>query len=257
MSFLDNDDTTSKFLFVVMLIIGFIVVLNAMIAIISYLFSSDNTYIIKGIVPGNVPIYIPQEAGAPGSIPIERANNKDGIVFTWSVWLNITDIDVNKNQYKHIFHKGEQNIDSDTGINTPNNSPGLYLSPNRNELVVMMNTYQTINEEIRIPNIPMNKWVNVIIRVMNTDLDVYINGSLAKRHVLTSVPKQNYGGIYIASNGGFSGSLSDLRYYSDALSPGEIISLSNKGPNLVINKKSTTLYSTPPYLSDQWYTNNV
>jgi hypothetical protein len=92
---------------------------------------------------------------------------------------------------------------------------------------------------------------------MNTDLDVYINGSLAKRHVLTSVPKQNYGGIYIASNGGFSGSLSDLRYYSDALSPGEIISLSNKGPNLVINKKSTTLYSTPPYLSDQWYTNNV
>jgi hypothetical protein len=92
---------------------------------------------------------------------------------------------------------------------------------------------------------------------MDTNLDVYINGSLAKRHVLTGVPKQNYGDIYIASNGGFAGNLSDLKYYSDALSPGEIITLSNKGPNLVINKHSTYLYTNPPYLSLQWYTNNV
>jgi hypothetical protein len=257
MSFLDGDDTISKFLFVVMLLIAFIISLNLIITLISYLFSPDNKYIIKGIVPGNVPIHISQEAGAPGAIPIERSKNKEGIVFSWSVWLNITDIDVYKNQYKHIFHKGEQNINSDTGINTPNNSPGLYLSPNTNELIVIMNTYNTINEEIRIPNMPMNKWVNVIIRVMNTDLDVYINGSLAKRHVLSSVPKQNYGDIYIASNGGFTGSLSDLKYYSEALSPGEIISLSNRGPNLTINKKSTALYSNPPYLSVQWYTNNA
>lgn len=257
MSFLTNDDITSKFVFVIMLIIGFIIAINLIIMLISYLFTPDNKYIIKGIVPGNVPIYIPQESGAPGSIPIDRSENKEGIVFTWSVWLNITDIDVNKNQYKHIFHKGEQNINSDTGINTPNNSPGMYLSPNTNELIVIMNTYKTINEEIRIPNIPMNKWINVIIRVMNTDLDVYINGSLAKRHVLSSVPKQNYGGIYIASNGGFSGNLSDLKYYNSSLSPGEIISISNGGPNLTINKKSTDLYSNPPYLSLQWYTNNV
>jgi len=255
MSFLDADDPLSKFLFIMMLLIGFIIVVNIGITITSYLLNNDNPYVIKGMVPGNVPIYIPQDSSA-NSIPIPRANNQ-GLVFTWSVWINVNDIDVNKNQYKHIFHKGEQNIDQSTGLNTPNNAPGLYMSPSTNELIVLMNTYQVINEEIRIPNIPMNKWINVVIRVMNKNLDVYINGSLAKRHVLMSVPKQNYGGVYVASNGGFAGNLSDLRYYSEALSPGKIVALTEKGPNLNINGNSAALYANPPYLSMQWYTDNI
>ena len=76
MSLLDGDDPISKFLFIVMLLIAFIIALNLIITLISYLFSPDNKYIIKGIVPGNVPIHISQEAGAPGAIPIERSKNK-------------------------------------------------------------------------------------------------------------------------------------------------------------------------------------
>jgi hypothetical protein len=134
----------------------------------------------------------------------------------------------------------------------------MYISPNTNELVVIMNTYAVINEEIKIPNFPMNKWVHVVIRVMkNNDLDVYINGALAKRHVLSSVPKQNYGNVYIASNGGFTGNLSNLRYFKYAVQPGELLSITNAGPNLTVNSKSVALKSMPPYLSMQWYTDNV
>mgnify|MGYP000444849738 CR=1 FL=1 len=32
------------------------------------------------------------------------------------------------NRYKHIFHKGNDRVDSD-GIVYPNNAPGLYISP--------------------------------------------------------------------------------------------------------------------------------
>jgi hypothetical protein len=118
-----------------------------------------------------------------------------------------------------------------------------------------MNTFTVINEEVKIPNFPMNKWVHVVIRDTNNALDVYVNGALAKRHILTSVPKQNYGNVYVASNGGFAGNLSDLRYFNYALPPGEILGITNKGPNLKANKSNVTLGSVPPYLSFQWYTN--
>ena len=42
-------------------------------------------------------------------------------------------------------------------------------------LVIMMNTFTVIDEEIRVPDIPLNKWVNVMLRCQNTKLDVYIN----------------------------------------------------------------------------------
>jgi hypothetical protein len=209
------------------------------------------------MVPGNTPIVISQDPATIGAIPLTRSDNKDGIEFSWSVWLNITDVESTSNQYKHVFNKGELNIDSDSGLNTPNNAPGLYISPNTNEIVVIMNTFQVINEEIKIPNFPMNKWVHVVIRVMNNALDVYVNGALAKRHILSSVPKQNYGDVYVASNGGFSGNLSNLRYFNYALQPGDIIGITDNGPNISASKSSTTTGSTakPPYLSFQWYVN--
>jgi hypothetical protein len=54
-----------------------------------------------------------------------------------------------------------------------------------------MNTFNVINEEITIPDVPLNKWVNVIIRCQNTTLDVYINGTITRSVELTGVPKQN------------------------------------------------------------------
>jgi hypothetical protein len=138
-------------------------------------------------------------------------------------------------------------------MNFPNNAPGLYLSPTTNELIVVMNTFTTINEEVKIPNIPLNKWLHLVIRVENNNLDVYVNGSLAKRHVLSGVPKQNYGNVNVALNGGFQGYISDLRYFSHGLHPGEIVSIVNAGPNLTPASNQIANMGTPPYLSLQWY----
>jgi hypothetical protein len=256
MSFLENDDPFSKFLFIILLLLGFIVIMNLSMKLITALLNTSSPILVKGMVPGNVPIVIQQDPSISGSIPVERSDNKDGIEFSWSVWINITDVGTN-GQYQHIFNKGEQHIDSSSGLNFPNNSPGLYIAPNKNELVVIMNTYAVINEEIRIPNFPMNKWANVIIRVMNNDLDVYVNGALSKRHILASVPKQNYGNVYVAANGGFTGNLSNLQYFRYGIQPGEILSIANKGPNLTVNSNTTALNSVPPYLALQWYTDNV
>lgn len=246
-----------KFLFILGVFIACIIIIQVFIKLVPLLFSTSSPFLVKGLLPGNYPITISQDPDTQGSVPLTRSDNKDGIEFTWSVWVNLTDVQSTSNQYKHIFNKGEQNIDVDTGMNTPNNAPGLYISPNTNELVVVMNTFHVINEEVKIPNFPMNKWAHVVIRIMNNALDIYVNGALSKRHILSSVPKQNYGDVYVAANGGFSGNLSNLRYYNYALHPGDILGITDKGPNLTVSKLSQTTgkQATPPYLSFQWYIN--
>jgi len=246
-----------KFLFILGVFIACVIIIQVFIKVIPVLFSTNSPYLVKGLLPGNTPIVIHQDPDLEGAVQVSRSDNEEGIEFSWAIWLNITDVESSSNQYKHIFNKGEQNIDVDTGINTPNNAPGLYISPNTNELVVIMNTYQVINEEVKIPNFPMNKWAHVVIRVMHNALDVYVNGALSKRHILSSVPKQNNGDVYIASNGGFSGNISNLRYYNYALHPGDILGITNKGPNLTVSKLSSTTgkQAEPPYLSFKWYVN--
>jgi hypothetical protein len=253
---MDQDTPLQKFIVIISALIVFTIGMMIGINIIGYFVGpSANPYVVKGLIPGNTPLIISQDPNVKGSIPIERADNQEyGLEFSWAVWLNISDLG-KTGEYQHIFHKGDNNIQTDgehIGMNFPNNAPGLYLSPNSNELVVVMNTFTTINEEIKISNIPLNKWLHVVIRIENNNLDVYINGSLAKRHVLANVPKQNYGNVNVALNGGFQGFISDLRYFSHALQPGEIVSIVNAGPNLTVAKNQNNM-GTPPYLSLQWY----
>jgi hypothetical protein len=254
---MDEDTPLQKFIVIISALIFFTIVMMIGMNVLGYFLGpSANPYVVQGLLPGNVPLIIHQDPSMKDSVPIERANNQEyGLEFSWAIWLNITDLG-KTGEYQHIFHKGDNNIQTEgdnIGMNFPNNAPGLYLSPNSNELVVVMNTFTTINEEIKIPNIPMNKWLHVVIRIENNNLDVYINGTLAKRHVLANVPKQNYGNVNVGLNGGFQGYISDLRYFSHALQPGEIIAIVDNGPNLTVNKNSNVVTSTPPYLSLQWY----
>jgi len=255
-----DDTPLQKFIIIILALIVFTICLMIGINFVGYFMGpSSSPFLVQGLIPGNVPLVIKQDPSLTGSIPVQRSNNEShGIEFSWSIWLNISDLG-KTNQYQHIFHKGDNNIQTDgdnIGMNFPNNAPGLYISPNTNELLVIMNTFTTINEEVRIPNIPLNKWMHVLIRVESNKLDVYINGSLAKRHVLGNVAKQNYGNVNVAMNGGFQGYISDLRYYNSALMPGDIIGIVDNGPNLSINKNSSIVTSTPPYLSLQWYVQN-
>ena len=167
------------------------------------------------------------------------------------MWVFIDDTP--SSQYRHIFSKGNANVVPETGLNFPNNAPGLYIEPNTNALKVIMNTYNNINEEVTIRDIPLNKWVNVIIRCKNTTLDIYINGTITKSLQLTGVPKQNYGDVYVAMNGGFSGYISNLWYYDYALGTTAIYNLAKHGPNTKMTGSSAMELKNPNYLSVRWF----
>ena len=69
---------------------------------------------------------------------------------------------------------------------------------------------------------------------------------------MSGVPKQNYGDVYVAMNGGFSGYMSDLRYFNYGLGTTEIQRIVAAGPDLKMTGNTLT-ESVPKYLSLRWF----
>jgi hypothetical protein len=82
---------------------------------------------------------------------------------------------------------------------------------------------------------------------------VYINGTITKSHILHGVPKQNYGDVFIAPNGGFSGNISNLKYYNYAVGTTEISKIMNKGPNTKFIGSDSLNIKNNNYLSLRWF----
>lgn len=257
--FLNSNSAIAQVAFLLLVLFIFVILLRLGISLLGYVFSPTGTpKLINGMVDAKQLIVIPQDPSSQGSVTISRSvNANDGIEFTWSVWVYIDDLTYNTGQYRCVFYKGNdyaKNPNSEShGLNFPNNAPGLYIAPNTNNLVIMMNTFNVINEEITVNDIPINKWVNVIIRCENTTLDVYINGTIIKSHNLHGVPKQNYGDVYVAPNGGFSGYISNLWYYNYALGVSEISKISLNGPNTNMKGSNGINFKNNNYLSLRWF----
>ena len=153
---------------------------------------------------------IHQNPSTNGSKPVIRSvNEREGLEFTWSVWLFIDDLAKPggkwgnsriSGQRKHIFNKGSQQNFGDKrnfdGINVsdmmfPNNAPGLYIHETKNAFVIVMNTFNNVIEEVEVDNIPLNKWILVNMRNRGKYMDRFSNGTIVNRHTFRSVPKQN------------------------------------------------------------------
>ena len=262
-SFLDSNSYVAKAAFLILVVIIFVYVLRLSIGLVAWFFSPNSSpYLVNGLIDGNVGnLVIPQNPSESNAVPIIRSVNDDvGIGATWSVWLFIKQNNLPAPQnLRHVFNKGSATPNKDgSGVMFPNNGPGLYLnyddsSTNSMSLKVVMSTFDDPNTSITVGNIPVNKWFNVIIRVENTVLDVFINGDLAQRLPLNSVPFQNYGDVNVAINGGFNGNLSSLRYFNTALGTRAIQNIISDGPNLTVLGSSGGAPSTMDYLSMRWF----
>jgi hypothetical protein len=270
--FLNSNGIIAKFVFLILVVIVFLFSINLGIYILGYFLQPpNNPYIVNGMIQGTNFMTIPRDPKKPSSVVIKHSNNqKGGMEFTWSIWLNLQNNTNVKNQYSHIFSVGNGTFDSQTGLASVENGPGLYLanvdsSGNQVQMAnlhVVMDTMPdgiSFSNSADITNCPYNKWFNVMLRMKNTILDVYVNGVITSRLNFTNVPKQNYGDVLVCANGGFLGSLSNLRYYDYALNVFEISSAVYWGPNLSAPKvnQSTTTKNGYNYLSNSWYASKL
>ena len=256
--FLESNSMVAKISFLLLIIVLFVILLKISINIIFWYMNPDNSIVLlNGMSDASQMFTFTQDPNIDGSLTIQKSNNQtNGIEFTWSIWIFIKDTPP-INTYQHIFHKGNYYFETN-GLNQPNNAPGLYITPDLNNtksksLTLIMNTYDVINQEIVVPDIPLNKWVNIIVRCQNTTLDVYVNGTIARSITLRGVPKQNYGNVFVAMNGGFDGYISNLWYYNYALGTAQILGLVNKGPNTKMIGEGGMNLKKSDYLSLRWF----
>ena len=262
-SFLDTNTMITKVVFILFLLIVFVLLLKLGMYGITYLFNPKKSpIVIDGMMPTlkEKEFYVNPNHFEPK--PILRSINEDqGMEFTWSTWFWINDLIYDDDtHYKKIFSKGTSVDDSSNESMLLMNSPGLYLGKSTNDLRIILNTFDGVKgsteptfEEIIIDNIPIQKWVNVIIRIQNTTVDVYVNGTLMKRRTMSKVPKQNYGNVHVGDNKyGMNGYISSLRYFDHAIGVGRIQEILEKGPNLTMvgDEYQNT---QPPYLALRWY----
>ena len=279
--FLQSNSIIAKFAFIILVLIGFMFLLNLGIRLISYFIQPNNSpYLVVGTISGSEGGgVIKQNPKDKKSVLIKRSvNQTKGIEFTWSTWLYIEGLPSESSiptteKYNHIFNKGDNSTVNSNGIFL-NNAPGLYLKRDdtdntRGILRVYMDTVvssnsvndtRDTNTYVDVQNVPLKKWFNVIVRLENKILDVYVNGTISNRLVLNNVPKQNYYDVNVCQNGGFSGKLSNLRYFNYALTVFDINTIVLGGPNLkpgaFSSDGNTITDPTSSYLSTAWYSSN-
>ena len=146
-------------------------------------------------------------------------------------WLYIKDSTTDTTGTRHIFNKGNNTKNNDTdGDYMDTNGPGLYLHVRDIEadkykivdLEVLIDNFEVradgTTNTISVPDLPLNKWVSVIIRAEHKTIDVFINGILVRREIFSDIIKQNYGDIYVSQavgtdeRVGFDGKISNLWY---------------------------------------------
>jgi hypothetical protein len=212
--------------------------------------------IVAGIVVAAVYWFLKTKESNAGSIPIigktvdatqsitssgtilPSMNQKEGMTFSYTAWMVFEDFTYRMGTQKVIFTKGAQDLSS--------MCPGVFLDSNTNTILVKIDTFGA-QEVIPIPNIPAKKWVHFGLVVDQDSVDVYINGTLHTHHTLSQLPRQNPGPVHIGLNGGFKGSIADLKYYAYFLTPEQI-----KGTMTSVPQKNVEEPAAPPYSNVVW-----
>jgi len=202
----------------------------------------------------------PNQQGAMTIYP--SVNAPTGMEFSYSCFLliNKTTFQGTQPGLRHVFHKGSP-------VYKPLMCPGVFVKNNENTLVVHMNEANSWNTNCEIPNIPVGKFFHLAIIVRNMNVDIYINGNVAHRMALSSVPKQNFGDLYVFKTEAYSdaayagdepfivlgaatGLISVLQYAGYALNYEQIDRLVRAGPS---TKLVSATQNLPPYLADDWW----
>ena len=70
-------------------------------------------------------------------------------------------------------------------------------------------------DECVVNNIPLQKWVNLVVSQYNQTMDIYLDGQLVSSCVLKGFPEVREEGVSICPDGGFEGSISRLAFYNN------------------------------------------
>jgi hypothetical protein len=197
-----------------------------------------------------------QKADIDPSKPITIASDKmpglyEGGEFTVSAWIYINNWSYRQGYNKSILRIGGSSFDTiriylggykpklmvrlhtkdkSAPLSSINNSPDSVQSDSL-ETATLNATYNVQQMDsglldasspsgCDLPEVDLQRWVNIVVAVNGKTVDVYLDGKLARSCVLPNYFKvdSSYSG-YLLSHGGFGGDIANVTMYDTAMNP--------------------------------------
>ena len=215
-----------------------IVIIVLILMFLRYLFTDP--YTLQNIQDGRTTSTISASNLATTGTDVPSSN------FAYSVWFYVNDWNYRYGEPKVIFgrmgSKSGSGIGSVPGISGIDPCPAVVLGAVENNISVSLGCYPGIDQEPTTPggntvvhtcsvaNIPIQKWVNLIVSVYGRTMDLYIDGKLVRTCLLPGVASvNNNANIYVTPAGGFDGWTSKLQYYPNSINPQQVWNIYTQG----------------------------
>jgi len=224
-------------------IIVLILLLYIVWRILYYLLSSPNTL---------QTLQSAQTASTIKASSLATSNGVSSTNFAYSIWFYINDWNYRYGESKVIFGRmgrvgRKDNSGSIPGVSGLNPCPTVVLGAIDNTVTVALSCYPGTNNpqpgvepvtsgdnfvvhNCSVSNVPIQRWVNLVLSVYGRTLDFYIDGKLVRTCLLPGTANiNNNADVYVTPQGGFNGWTSKFQYYANSLNPQEVWNIYSQG----------------------------
>jgi hypothetical protein len=215
-----------------------IVVIVLILMLLRYIFSDP--YTLQNIQDGKTASTIEASSLATNGTDVPSSN------FAYSVWFYINNWNYRYGEPKVIFGRmGAMSGDGKgfaEGISGLDPCPAVVLGAVENNISISLGCYpgadqqpttpggNTVVHTCSVANVPIQKWVNLVLSVYGRSMDIYLDGKLVRTCLLPGVASVNNNAkLFVTPLGGFEGWTSKLQYYPESLNPQEVWNIYTRG----------------------------
>ena len=215
-----------------------IVVIVLIIMLIRYLIVDP--YTLQNMSDGKTLSTISGSSLATNGSKIPSSN------FAYSIWFYINDWNYRYGKSKVVFGRmssaSGSGAGSIPGISGKDPCPVVVLGAVENDISVSLACYpgvdqkptmrggSTIIQTCSVSNVPIQKWVNLVVSVYGRSMDIYIDGKLVRTCLLPGVANvNNNSNVYVTPSGGFAGWTSKFQYFPNSLNPQDVWNIYSNG----------------------------
>jgi hypothetical protein len=138
---------------------------------------------------------------------------------SYSIWFFISNWSTDNE--KNILYEGA--VDGDHAVK-------VYLGKDKNNLHINATQNGHDPAECTVENVPLQKWINVIVTIYNRSIDTYLNGKLINTCVLDNTVSSSKGkSVIISKQFGFDGFTAKFQYFGHIVNPQEAWNIYSDG----------------------------
>ena len=215
-----------------------IVVIVLILMLLRYIFSDP--YTLQNMQDGKTATTIQASSLATNGSGVPSSN------FAYSIWFYINNWNYRYGESKVIFGRmgaaSGNGTGSVSGVSGLDPCPAVVLGAVENNLSISLGCYpgadqqpttpggSTVVHTCSVTNVPIQRWVNLIVSVYGRSMDVYIDGKLVRTCLLPGVASvNNSANVYVTPLGGFEGWTSKFQYYPNSINPQEAWNIYTRG----------------------------